>query len=430
MFLLLPDLNGGFSFYQMAERFPNSGLWTALAKLFTHVQWSGFSIWDLIMPSFAFLVGVAMSLSAAARRARGDTQAQIVTHILLRAAVLFLLAMILRISFRTLIDELWPLLLLSCGLPLPQRLATALGIPSQRARRNVELAWCAAVVTATAVWLRMNLEEIGNYSFNTIFSQLGLALPFAFLLVGRGARVQLTTALAILLGYWLLYALHPLPGAAFDPASVGVAATDEWYSGFFAHWNKNANAGFAFDVWFLNALPRAVAFEYDKYGLTTLNFLPTISTMLFGVFCGELLRSGRPALQIRRALLWTGAAGVATGATAALWLSPLVKSLWTPSWALFTGGVTIFVLAALYELCDLRKHRTWTMPFAILGMNAILLYTFAASYRWWFLALPTKLFGIDLATGPYGPMQASVGFLAMLWAVAFVLYRFRIFVRL
>jgi predicted acyltransferase len=350
--------------------------------------------------------------------------------VLLRAAALFLLAMILRVSFRTLIDELWPLLLLSCGVPLPRRLATAVGIPSQRARRNAELAWSAVVVTATIVWLAMNLEEIGNYNFNTIFSQLGLALPFAFLLVERGARAQLTTALAILVAYWLLYAVYPLPDAAFDRATVGVAATDEWYAGFFAHWNKNANAGFAFDTEFLNALPRSVAFEYDKYGLTTLDFLPTISTMLFGVFCGEVLRSGRPASQIKGVLLSAGAIGIAVGAVAALWLCPLVKSLWTPSWALFTGGLTILVLTALYELCDVRRHRAWAMPFAVLGMNAILLYVLAASYRWWFLALPTKLAGIELATGPYGPIQTSAAVLAMLFAIAYVLYKLKIFVRL
>jgi len=46
----------------------------------------------------------------------------------------------------------------------------------------------------------------------------------------------------ILLGYWLAFALHPLPGPDFDWARAGVA--QDWphhLQGFGAHWNKNTN---------------------------------------------------------------------------------------------------------------------------------------------------------------------------------------------
>ena len=64
-------------------------------------------------------------------------------------------------------------------------------------------------------------------------------------------------------------------------------------TGFFAHWNKNANVAAAFDRWFLNLFPHPAdhPFVFNEGGYATLNFVPSIATMLFGVLAGELLRS-------------------------------------------------------------------------------------------------------------------------------------------
>src|SRR5436309_3248582 len=63
LILLLPDLAGGFSFYQMAERYPDHWLWEPLASQFRHVPWSGVALWDLVMPLFVFVIGLSMALS-------------------------------------------------------------------------------------------------------------------------------------------------------------------------------------------------------------------------------------------------------------------------------------------------------------------------------------------------------------------------------
>ena len=53
--------------------------------------------------------------------------------------------------------------------------------------------------------------------------------------------------------------------------------------GFAAHWERNANVAAQFDRWFLNRFPRAegTPFTYNEGGYTTLNFVPSIATMLF-----------------------------------------------------------------------------------------------------------------------------------------------------
>ncbi len=57
----------------------------------------------------------------------------------------------------------------------------------------------------------------------------------------------------------------PPPGPGFDWAAVGVPA--DWPhhpSGFAAHWNKNSNLAWAFDVWFLNLFPRETPFALQR----------------------------------------------------------------------------------------------------------------------------------------------------------------------
>lgn len=72
-------------------------VWHALAFHNAHPAWNsqfyvvGCSLWDLIQPSFMFMVGVAMPYSYAKRRERGDSNRTLASHALTRAAVLVML---------------------------------------------------------------------------------------------------------------------------------------------------------------------------------------------------------------------------------------------------------------------------------------------------------------------------------------------------
>src|SRR3954467_2795750 len=66
-----------------------------LAGQLDHVAWRGCSSWDLIQPSFMFLVGVAMPFSYANRRARGESHGRLVGHAIVRSLILILLAIFL-----------------------------------------------------------------------------------------------------------------------------------------------------------------------------------------------------------------------------------------------------------------------------------------------------------------------------------------------
>jgi predicted acyltransferase len=58
---------------------------------FDHVPWQGLHFYDLIWPLFMFIMGAAIPLGVAKRRARGESDRQLLLHALWRAIVMFCL---------------------------------------------------------------------------------------------------------------------------------------------------------------------------------------------------------------------------------------------------------------------------------------------------------------------------------------------------
>ena len=89
MFLLIAE--GARLFHVMiVPAFDGSAI-GFIGTQFHHHPWNGLRFWDLIQPFFMFIVGVALPLSVVNRQKRGDTQAQILRHILFRSLLLLLL---------------------------------------------------------------------------------------------------------------------------------------------------------------------------------------------------------------------------------------------------------------------------------------------------------------------------------------------------
>src|SRR5262249_48702635 len=213
--------------------------------------------------------------------------------------------------------------------------------------------------------------------FTIVLCQIGLGYPFVALLRGRGLAVQLGALAAILAGYWAYFALWPLPGPDFDYAAVGLEKWNEWLPGFFAHWDKNTNAAAAFDRWFLELFPGGDRFRVSAGGYQTLNFVPSMATMLLGLMAGELLRGPRTKEQKLGLLLAAGAVCLVLGLLAGEFACPIVKRIWTPSWVLYSAGWTFWMLAGFFLVIDVWGWKGWALPFVVVGMNSIAMYCLA-----------------------------------------------------
>jgi len=235
------------------------------------------------------------------------------------------------------------------------------------------------------------------------------------------------------LAYWLAFALHPLPPADFNWQSVGVPADWPHLTGFAAHWEKNANFAATFDRWFLNLFPCERPFTFNSGGYQTLNFVPSIATMTFGLLAGGLLRSNLSITGKLKRLVLFGLAGIVLGQVLSLTgVCPIVKRIWTPAWALYSSGWAVLLLAGFVAIIEWSGWKRWAFPLVVVGLNPITLYCM------WQLMNPFVRDNIKRHAGPhvfesfgaiYAPILERVGVLLVFWLILLWMYRRRIFLR-
>jgi predicted acyltransferase len=90
--LLSLDILRGLTiaFMIMVNNTGGDGAWTEMR----HADWNGFTATDLVFPTFLFVVGASIVFSTHARLNRGESRARLARHSLRRAAVLFLLGIV------------------------------------------------------------------------------------------------------------------------------------------------------------------------------------------------------------------------------------------------------------------------------------------------------------------------------------------------
>jgi predicted acyltransferase len=345
------------------------GTWEHVFPPLLHAEWHGWTYTDTIFPFFLFAVGVSIALSTASRRERGAARAGLLRHALARAVAIFAIGF----AFNVLSYFLFH-------------------------RAHVRI---PGVLQRIAV------------------CYLAAALVYLFL----GARAVLPAAAALLLGYWALLVWAPVPGGdagRLDPRGSFAASVDRLVLG--EHTWKPG---------------------WDPEG--PLSTLPAIGTTLFGVAAGELLRAKTSLRAKLAALVGIGGLGVTVGA---LWgaVFPINKNLWTSSYALFMAGLAALTLAVLLWIVDLRERRAWAAPFRWLGTNALAIFAlslFATLALLWVKlpaaggGKPRSLYGaiyrtvFDRFADPrLSSLLFALAFLSVFVAVAGVLYRKRIFVKI
>ena len=93
MFFLIAGFSGFFQ--NLRAVMPSGPFFYNVLHQFQHPHWHGLTMWDLLHPSFTFIIGVAMVFSLEKRWSMGDTWNKTFIHILRRSAILFLLGLTL-----------------------------------------------------------------------------------------------------------------------------------------------------------------------------------------------------------------------------------------------------------------------------------------------------------------------------------------------
>jgi heparan-alpha-glucosaminide N-acetyltransferase len=316
--------------------------WGWLADQMRHRDWEGCTFWDLIQPSFMFIVGASMPFAFAQRQKRGDTWWRQFGHAVRRSLTLI----------------------------------------------------------AIGVFLDTYAEQVFYVQFIRVLQQIAIGYLLAFLVLQRGPLEQAAFAVVLLI-------LHPL-AYVFYGWAIGA---DPWYA---CH-----NIGVEIDLFLHLPLSRG--------NYVTLNAISSTATILFGVLCGELLRSDWSARRKLLTLVAAGLAGLALG-MALTPVVPLVKKIWTTSFTLLAAGWTCLLMAVFYGLIDVLHYRRWAFPFVVVGMNSIAVYVVAGVFGSNIRQAVRAFLGQPLSAVPLAaPVITAVLVTLVQWLFCYWLYRRKIF---
>jgi len=339
------------------------GSWSAVYAPLDHAVWNGWTPTDLVFPFLLFAMGAAVPFALSRRRV---APRRVRRHVLRRAAVLFLLGLLLN----------------AIEMPPPLHLGT-FRIPGVLQRIAIVYAAIAALTERSS------------------------------------RRTQAAIAASLLLGYWALLTVVPVPGhgsGVLTPEGNLASYVDRLLLG--RH--------------LLTPL-------YDPEGL--LSTLPAIATALCGVFAGGWLKE--PDANRRTLSLW--AAGFAAMLAGFAWgqTFPINKNLWTSSFALFSAGLAAQALAIAHWLIDTLRWRAWSRPLEAYGRNPLAAYFLSVGFdsvlTRWRAADGASLKAVVYRVGFVswlrpccGAEAASLGYAiayVLLWgAILFEMHRRRVFV--
>lgn len=290
-----------------------------------HAHWQGWAPADMVFPGFLVAVGVALGLSFPRDLSRPGATGALWRRVLRRVAGLILLGLFVNVlySLKMLDHAPW------IDFPGVDRVR----IPGVLQR--IALCYLAGVALILAFPQRLPGGK-----------------------TDADPRVLLLAAALLLIGYWLLLTFVPVPG-------YGVGRLDQ--EGNLAAYLDRA----LFTVphlWPLGSMQWAGPVVYDPEGL--LATLPAIVNVLAGILAARALRRG-PDLAALLPLLGAGAVLAATGLLLDP-LFPIIKPLWTSSFALLSSGVSLLALAVLSGALQSRAVAALFTPLRILGTNAVL----------------------------------------------------------
>ena len=336
-----------------------------------HAPWNGWTPADLIFPSFVFLMGISIVLSFSARLQRGETRGQIALHAAKRSLILFAIGVFLN------------------------------GAPE---------------------------FHLATWRIEGVVQRIAICyLVAGILFLWTDTRGVMTAAAVCLLGYWALMRLVPVPGMGMPGRNIPFLVPD-----------RNLND------WIDRALFSGRLYNQTRDPEGILSTIPAVATALAGVLAGVWVRSERSSRAKAVGMLAMGAAGMAVGAIWSQWF-PINKNLWTSSFVVYTAGFALVFLSLLYWIIEIRGWRgRWTMPFLVFGMNAIVAYCFDellwaplyygharaadGSVITWQQYLNAQF--LKFASPANASLLFALGTVVFCWALMWLLYRRRIFVKI
>lgn len=328
----------------------NPGNWEAIYPPLEHAKWNGCTPTDLVFPFFVFIMGAAISFAMPNKTLDSAT----LTKITARSLRIFCLGLFLNFFGKITVLSLEGIPLLGAKLAITLVVAYAL---LANFSSKIKL-YLACIIIAILFFLAYSgIENYQAVRIPGVLQRIGIVYFFASLLYTKTTqKTQVLVALGLLLLYWGLMTLIPVPGIGANLEKGTNFAS--WLDGIILKGH----------MWFTTK-------TWDPEGF--LSTIPAIASGIIGMLVGQIINRPLPKIQIVKKMLIVGLSITVLGI---IWnvVFPINKSLWTSSYVLFTSGLATLSLTILYYLIEIVNYKKWTKLFLIWGVNPMFVFFFSA----------------------------------------------------
>lgn len=311
----------------------------------------------------------------------------------------------------TFYDLIFPLFLFLAGVSTPY----SLGKQMEKGKNRRDLLFRVIKRGLILVFLGiiynngLEIRPLDEIRFGSVLGRIGLAYMFANIIyLFTKQKGQLIWFIALLIGYWLLLLFNSTPGYPMGDLSI---------QGNFASYLDTL------------ILPGKIYADiHDPEGLIAT--IPAISTALLGIYAGNLLRTTTEERRIDTAKRLV-VMGIILIVIAQIWnlVFPINKNLWTSSFTLQCGGISMILMSAFYYVIDILGYKKWAFFFKVIGMNSILIYMSWRFINWSYTTSSLFQWIGQIVGEPYNSVVMVCCYLAVEWAFLYFLYKKRIFLR-
>lgn len=301
----------------------------------------------------------------------------------------------------TLWDLIQPAFTFIVGAAMPFALQRRLKEGQSRAQVFGHVLWRAALlILLSNVLSNWTSSYPPRLQLINVLCQIALGYVLCAAIMQLSFRRQVVAGAALLAGYQALFFAFPGPSGPFD---------------------VTGNVGAVLDL-------KLLGYNYSG-NYTTLSFLGNAVTILFGVWAGMLFLNVHEHARRLRILGLCSAASFVSGYALSFYI-PMVKRLWTASFALFSAGWVLLALMALYWAVEVNGWKRWTFPAVVVGTNCIFIYSFSQVLRGWLSKGIGNFDGHFWFLGQWGEVPHNLLVLTAMWYLCYWLYRRHIFFKI
>ncbi|MCF0057593.1 acyltransferase family protein [Dyadobacter sp. CY356] len=352
----------------------NPGDWGHVYSPLLHAEWHGCTPTDLVFPTFLFIVGVSVVLATPQKILNVNSFQKIIT----RTLRIFCLGMFLYFFSKIQAFGLEGLSLLGFRLILTAVIVVALFSDYDK---KLQLFVALAVFVIMMVLAFAGFKDYETVRIPGVLQRIAIVyFIVSILYLKTNWKTQAIFGVIVLLTYWALMALVPVPGVG-EP-----------------NFEKGTNLAAWLDNYLLPGHLWVTSKTWDPEGI--LSTLPAIGTGIAGLLAGTLLTSSFSKDKKALYLLIGAISGIVIGL---IWnmVFPINKALWTSSYVVYAGGIASLCLVILYYIIDVLGISGWTKFFVIFGVNPMVVFFFSG-------IIPRVLSGIKVAY-PNDPAHEPIG---------------------